>query len=235
MKRKIIAAGVSIVLLGLAIVGCSTGAAGKLRHGDIRTIDSLGMWSLEKLGYSDLVFPCQEPREEISVEYILPEDAAQGPETWYIFHLHFSIKFSEESKVTGFFPYGRTYVGARTNDRPCAMVTFRNKEEDGKIVIDWNTGSENLLGGGSWQRSTSLNIEDVRFASYLCTWDPFHKTSGVLPSKNVLTFTLEQCDGAKVQSLTIFADSGIECTSKPGWEGEPGGGFPVPSERASFS
>jgi hypothetical protein len=175
------------------------------REGDIRVIDSQGMWTLERLGYSDLVFPCQEPHEAIQVEYVLLEDAAQGPESWYVLHLHFSIKFSEQSQVTSSFPYGRTYVSAGTNGYTCAQIKYMNEEADGHIVINWNIGSENLLGGHSSHSSTFLNIEDVCFANYL-------RTLGVWPGKNILTFTLTQYDGAKVESLTIFADSGIEWT-----------------------
>ncbi len=240
MGRKVIAVGLSIVLLGLAMVACSTAVASEPpgaiqvqgekgnvteivpimaeRQGNLRLVNSLGVWTLNKLGYSDLVFPCQEPYEAMQIEYMLPKNAAQGPKSWYILHLHFSIKFSEESEVTGGFPYERTYVeastGAPDDSYPCAMIKFMNQErDDGQIVIDWNIGSENLLGGESSWSSTSLNIEDVRFENYL-------RTSGVWPGRNVLTFTLTQYDGAKVESLTIFADSGIKYTSEPNpmWE-----------------
>jgi hypothetical protein len=57
-------------------------------------IDSFGIWTLEDLGYSDLIFPCEEDIESISVEYRLPQNASQGPSTWYIIHLDFGIEFS---------------------------------------------------------------------------------------------------------------------------------------------
>ncbi len=211
MAREVVGILVSIILIGVVVAGCGIGAA---TDPSKTAIEGPSTWSLEALGYSDLVFPCQKSRESISVQFVLPEDAAQGPENWYILNLHFSIEFSEECKVADPSSYGRTYVSAGTNGYTCAQIKFINEEEDGEIVIKWGTGSENLL-GPSTDSTTSLEIEDVQFANYL-------RTLGVLPGKNVLTVTLEQYDGAKVESLIIFADSGIECTLQPPswWEQE---------------
>jgi hypothetical protein len=211
MAREVAGILLSIILIGVVVAGCAIGAA---TDPSKTAIEGPSTWSLQALGYSDLDFPCERSRESISVEFMLPEDAAQGPEKWYILQLHFSIQFGEESKVADPSSYGRTYVSAGTNGYTCAQIKFINEEQDGEIVIKWGTGSENLL-GPSTDSTTSLEVEDVQFANYL-------RTLGVLPGKNVLTVTLEQYDGAKVESLTIFADSGIECTLQPPswWEEE---------------
>lgn len=68
------------------------------RQGQPREIDKSGAWSLTRLGYSDLVFPCTERFEAIQMEYTLPEDAAQGPDKLYAMALIFHIKFSANSE-----------------------------------------------------------------------------------------------------------------------------------------
>jgi hypothetical protein len=192
MKKLIVLSAVLVALLTL--VSCAAGP---------RMIDSLGLWSLEKLGYSDLIFPDKEPLEATSIKYILPESAAQGPENWYVIYLHFSIEFSDESDD------GSVYVSASTNGRTAAQVKFViEKHQDDSLTIDWITGSENLIKGDVKQSTSSLSIEDIHFANYL-------QTSGVKPGLNVLTFKLEQYDGAKVRSLQIFSDSGIALTLHP--------------------
>jgi hypothetical protein len=192
MKKLIVPFTIMTVLLTL--VSCAAGP---------RTIDSPGLWSLEKLGYSDLVFPDKKPLEETAIKYILPESAAQGPENWYALYLHFSIEFSGNSDN------GTAYVSASTNGRAAAQVKFvTEKQPDGSLTVDWITGSENLIKGDVKHSTSSLRIEDIHFANYL-------QTSGVKPGLNVLTFKLEQYDGAKVKSLQIFSDSGIALTLQP--------------------
>lgn len=197
MKKLIV---LSVVITALIVLGSCTREAGP------RMIDSLGLWSLEKLGYSGLIFPREEPEEPIeaiSIEYILPENAAQGPESWYVIYLHFSIEFSDESDD------GSVYVSASTNGRTAAQVKFMTeKQQDDSLTIGWITGSENLIKGDVKHSTFSLSIEDIHFANYL-------QTSGVKPGLNVLTFKLEQYDGAKVKGLRIFGDSGIALTLQP--------------------
>ena len=162
-------------------------------------IASFGLWTLEELGYSDLVFPCQEDVETISIEYILPENAAQGPENWYVIHLNFLIKFSDQSEE------GRCYVSALTNDYSCAQIKFETKMVDNSLIIDWST--VDLINGGIEYSTSSLSIDvsDVSFSNYL-------QISGVKPGLNVLTFKLEQYEGIKVTNLRVFDSSGIEYT-----------------------
>jgi hypothetical protein len=164
---------------------------------DNRLIDSFGIWTLEKLGYSDLIFPCQQDTETISVEYSLPQHAAQGPRNWYLIHLNFRIEFSEQSQD------GLCYVSAFTNKKSCAEIEFIPKREDGSLIIDWNT--VDLINGPINYSSSSSTI-DVSFTNYL-------QTSGVNPGLNVLTFALEKYGGAQVKSLKILQSSAIEYTA----------------------
>ncbi len=177
------------------------------REGGARVIDSLGLWSLEKLGYSDLTFPCEDLPEAISIEYTLPENASQGPEDWYVIYLHFSIEFSGQSDN------GSAYLSAATNSYACAQIKFETERENDSLIVNWITGSENLFKGDINHSTSSLNIEDVHFANYL-------PISGVVPGQNFLTFKLEQYDGAKVSGLRIFGDSGIALTLQPAPGGE---------------
>lgn len=189
------------------------------RDGGARVIDSLGLWSLEKLGYSDLTFPCEDLPEAISIEYTLPENASQGPEDWYVIYLHFSIEFSGQSDN------GSAYLSAATNSYACAQIKFETERENDSLIVNWITGSENLFKGDTYHSTSSLNIEDVHFANYL-------PISGVVPGQNFLTFKLEQYDGAKVSGLRIFGDSGIALTLQPapGGENLSEGYLPSPPE-----
>ncbi len=157
-------------------------------------IDSYGMWTLAQLGYSDLIFPLQEDVEKISIEFRLPKNASQGPETWYVLHLNFRIELSEECEG------GIYYVGADTNNYACALIQFKPQiVDDSLVIVSTTTG---LIDKGV-HTTPSLSI-DYSFRNYL-------RTMGTKPGLNVLTFKLEQW-GPKLRSLRIFDNSGIECT-----------------------
>ena len=127
MKNKalLIATALVLLMLTLVLTACAAGP---------RTIDSPGLWSLEKMGYSDLVFPNKKPLEETAIKYILPANAAQGPESWYAIYLHFSIEFSDDSDN------GTAYVSAATDGRTAAQIKFMTtKKPDGSLTIDWRS------------------------------------------------------------------------------------------------
>ncbi|MDY6911286.1 MAG: hypothetical protein SVM79_02875 [Chloroflexota bacterium] len=146
--------------------------------------------TLDSLGYSDLILAGGENTETSSVEYTLPEDASQGPETWYIIHLHFLIEFDEDTGG------GFCSVGASVNDRSGASVHFDTLTVNDSPFI--------RVGAHS---STSTNIE-VRYYNHL-------STMGVKPGKNTMTFKIDEHKKAKVKSLRIFSDTGIESTTMP--------------------
>lgn len=153
----------------------------------IKDIDRSVVMTLAKQGYPDLTLAGGEEADAPSVEYLLPEDATQGPDTWYIIHLHFLIEFDE---ATG---GGFCWVSAKVNDRTGASVEFETLTVNDSPFI--RVGS---------QSSTSTRME-VHYYNYM-------GSMGVKPGKNVMTFSLKESKGAKVKSLLVFSDTGIEST-----------------------
>ena len=156
----------------------------------IKDIDRSVVMTLEQLGYTDLTLAGGEDAEAPAVEYLLSDDATQGPETWYIIHLHFLIEFDEA--IGG----GYCWVTADVNDRAGAMVEFETLTVNDSPFI--------RVGG---QSSISTRME-VRYYNYM-------GSMGVKPGKNVMTFNLKESQRTKVKSVTIFNDTGIESTTVP--------------------
>ncbi|MFP3976229.1 MAG: hypothetical protein ACLFVK_08430 [Dehalococcoidia bacterium] len=159
-------------------------------------IDSTGFWNLGDLGYSDVIFSGTKEEEAHSINYALPEGAAQGPDTWYVLHLNFDIEFSPDTEE------GVCYVGAGTNGYACAKIRFEVKKKKDAVTVDWShTGLRESV-----SRSTdSLDIH-VPFKNYL-------RTAGVRADSNTLTFTMRKYGNVKVKRLCILKSSGIEYTS----------------------
>jgi len=61
-------------------------------------IDSFGTWTLDDLGFGEVAVPADQQVARVSVEYQLPSDAAQGPENWYIIHLHTQVEVAADSR-----------------------------------------------------------------------------------------------------------------------------------------
>ncbi len=59
--------------------------------------DSVGRWTLDRLGNGDAVFRSAGPSTQ-HVYFRLPRGARQGGKTWYLIHLHFRVQFSNWSK-----------------------------------------------------------------------------------------------------------------------------------------
>ncbi len=181
------------------------------REGEPRMIDSFGIWTLEDLGYADLTVPCQEgSREAITISYLLPEGASQGPDRWYVLHLNLHIEFSVERGA------GSAEVGAYSNAARAAHVEFRSKRDfwTGAPTLKWYTRS--LADGEDAQLSGSTSTlgADFRLSRYLKGIYGGYE-NGVQPGENTMTFEWEQRGGCKVSSLRILSDSAIECTSVP--------------------
>ena len=158
----------------------------------IKDIDRSAVMTLGQLGYPDLTLAGGEEADSPSVEYMLPEDATQGPDTWYIIHLHFLIEFDE--KTGG----GFCWVTANVNDMAGASVEFETLTVNDSPFIRIS---------GEPATSTSTRME-VRYYNYI-------SSMGVKPGKNVLTFSYKQYQGTKIKSVTIFNDTGIESTTVP--------------------
>lgn len=209
MKKKLLAIA-SIILIGVIMLGsaCQEQApeaepepyeythTTELRqfelyeYDHIKDTDRQVVMTLSKLGYPDLTLSGGEEADTPSVEYLLPEDATQGPDTWYIIHFHFLIEFDE---ATG---GGFCWVSARVNDRTGASVEFETLTVNDSPFI--RVGS---------QSSTSTRME-VHYYNYI-------SSMGVKPGKNVMTFKFKEAQGTKVKSLLVFSDTGIESTTVP--------------------
>jgi len=166
----------------------------KERNRDLQLIDSDGFWTLERLGYSEIVFPCQDRVEAFAIQYLLPDDVAQGPDHWYYLHLNMQIEFSEQSGE------GSCEVIADANQRTANSLTFNSVTQDGATLISL----------GSNEFSSTL-IRDVELSQYMPGYNL--ETNGLQPGLNTMTFLLVQRGDTKVQSLHILGNTSIERTS----------------------
>ena len=152
----------------------------------IKTIERTGVVTLAAVGYSDLVLVGEGKSDISSVEYQLPDDATQGPDTWYIINFHFLVEFDEVSG-NGF---------GSVSASPGASVQFETLRVNDSPLI--------RVGG---QSSTSTRM-DVRYFNYLTY-------SGVKPGKNVMTFKFREDQVTKIKSVVILKDTGLESTTVP--------------------
>lgn len=162
---------------------------------EFKTINSFGNWTFDELGYSTIVLTGQENTESNTIKYILPLNATQGTNAWYLIHLNFSIEFNENSAD------GYAYVSAFTNNRSFALIKFEVKRNNNSLNITWS--KRNLL--GIYRNSTSSPKMNVYFTNYL-------QYQGVSSGINTITFKLEQYGGVIVEKLEILPDSAVEFT-----------------------
>ena len=142
------------------------------------------------MGYPDLVLAGEGSSNPSSIEYSLPDNAAQGPDTWYTVKFHFIIEFADE---TG---NGFCDVTAGINNGAAAMVNFETMTVNDSPYI-------RILG----QSSTSTRME-VRYYNYL-------SNKAVKPGSNIMTFKFKEYQGTKVKSLRILNGTAIESTAVP--------------------
>ena len=165
------------------------------RKGAPRLINAEGKWSLERLGYSDLALPCKERLEAISASYILPEDAAQGPDRWYVLNYEVDITFSEGSDN------GSVEVSPLTNGAIAEGILFQTTKSDDSLQIRWGKSLADL-------QSTSSSTVSASLSTYLRDADLTQ--CGIRPGANTLTFKVEQHDGAVVENLRIRKTTNME-------------------------
>jgi len=219
---------VAAVVVGIALVGTMQGSAvtgqnqppaikftdkemGSLveispvpaqRDGVGRLIESLGVWDLGRLGYSDLSVPCQDRYGALYVEYVLPEDAAQGTERWYVLDLDLQIEFGQDSGE------GECEIKVYANNAICTKFNFYSRIEDGTL---------RLYHGDSVMSSLRA---DVTHSDYM----PGHHliVNGVQPGNNFLTVLVVKYGSIQVDSLRVLRRSSIECvdTPRPGFAAE---------------
>jgi hypothetical protein len=128
--------------------------------------------------------------------YLLPGRAAQGPNAWYVLHLHFRLRLAGDT------PPGRIYLVADTNDRTAAQIRFNVQRAGDGVFTHWDTLG--LLGGRRDFFTASRVIEGF-FYNYL-------QTQGVRSGSNTLRMSVQDYDGAKFDRVSILDDSGIELT-----------------------
>lgn len=163
------------------------------------TIDRPGNWTLTRLGFGK-VDTHLGGDDRVSLPYRLPADARQGPDQWYLIHLHFIIIFTPANGP------GRAYVSGLTNDHAAAQIQFRQRRphRDGTPRIAWN--SLDLI-RGEVKRVTSSRRIEVNFKNYL-------QRDGVRPGANSLKIVMEQFGRLRVASLRVLPDSGIIVTGR---------------------
>jgi hypothetical protein len=153
------------------------------------------VWTLRSLGYGDQVFgPTHRQFSYRDVALTFPRGAHQGPSSWYLIHLHFRISISPESGS------GRIYIVASTNDRPAAMIRFDTTANPAGVRV--RSTDLGLVSGARSATGLPLVVES-RFENFL-------EYKGVRPGRNTLTFKVEQYDGARIRSVRVFDDSGVE-------------------------
>ena len=150
----------------------------------IRDAEKTEVVSLEKLGYDNLTLSVGNEVSTPVIEYILPDNATQGPDTWYIFNLHFLIEF-EDDTGEGFCTVSAKGTGASVN--------VETNIVDGATPIDIGNRSLN---------STRL---EVRYYNYMMI-------RSIKPGRNEMYFTFDQQQGARVRNIIIYKDSGIVTT-----------------------
>lgn len=180
----------AILAVGLVLVPVQATASSPV------LIDSFGVWSLEKLGYPDQEISLAGAPTATGVRYLLPTTASQGPDTWYVAHIHFKATFAEDSGD------GFAYVTASTNDHAVVQVEFDVARREGGLQITWRTLDFIDGTGQAVSRGPVVEGSDANYLQF----------GGVRPDENQLTFQVAQYDGAKVSGVEILKDSGIERT-----------------------
>jgi len=201
-RNLLLGLALACLLLALAIAQAPAAA------GQPVLLDSPRIWTLRDLGYSDIFMPAGAgtvvyPDPQVTpyrytdpVKYLLPDGAAQGPDTWYVIHFHFEIEFEEAPEDL------RTTVYAMPNYQAVAMIDFTAVKGDDSPTVEWISLS--MTDGGQKGTSDSRRIE-MQFSNYF-------PNAGVVPGENSLLFAVKEREGAKVAMLHVFDDTSIEVT-----------------------
>ena len=169
-------------------------------------VDLPGIYTLRDLGYSDVYleagggrarqWPHALYRYSPSVEFVLPSGAAQGPDLWYVLHLHFEIELQEDTGD------GRVVVLTEVNDNPPAMIDFSVSRLNGSPRMSWNTTG--MVDGLQEGITDSLRTE-MRFSNFM-------PNGAIQPGTGVLEWAVAEHDDARFARLHIFDDTSIEVT-----------------------
>jgi hypothetical protein len=130
--------------------------------------------------------------------YNLPVGARQGPNLWYVGHLHFRVTVE---RLEG---SGRIYVSADTGDRTWAQIELERTRAGGQPAIRWST--YDLFSGASAHVVRGNSVE-VSFSNYL-------QERGVQPGVNPIRLHIEQFGRARAATVVVHPDSAIERTRR---------------------
>jgi len=165
---------------------------------EITVINSYGIYTLEMLGYEDVVFEQPSDFEKKDFHYCLPDGAKQGPEDWYLIHISYDVIVSKDSGT------GSLLISSLSNDYSSAQIEVITEYNDnGALVTTWNT--VDLVNDYLEYSSQGLRASG-NFTNYM-------QTSGIRQGKSTLSFQLETFGDIKVEKVIISKDSGIEFTS----------------------
>jgi hypothetical protein len=159
-------------------------------------IDSFGLRTMQQLDYPELVVAPANNVTQLAASFTLPDNATQGPKSWYLLRLHFRLDLAEDTES------GVAYVSASTNEQTAAQIAFEVYKVGDVPLVHWNM--LDLIEGSRDYFTVSPSIE-VLFHNYL-------RTAGVLPGTNTLSVKTETYGGVRLERLTVFDDTGIEYT-----------------------
>lgn len=129
-----------------------------------------------------------------SIEYELPEDAAQGERDWYILDL--LVEVTRERSI----PRGaRSTLTVFTSGYAAAQMQFKRDTVGGQPAVWW--GTQELFTGGA-SGSFIGETATFRYKNYL-------QISGVRPGLNLLTLSLRAVDGGVVRLARLLPGSRI--------------------------
>jgi hypothetical protein len=181
---------VIVALLGVATLAAVPGPAAARApagSGPCQSLARLGTGTVERGPFTATV------PEVFGVDFTLPAGAAQGPSTWYLFHLHIGVDFAAGST-------GTAVVSAATNGRTVAQVQLTSSGTE----VEWSTVSA----------AEPARVEKVPGRSAEVTMTNFPQQRGIRGGRNQLTFTVEVADGAVVERARFFGDTCIEPTTR---------------------
>lgn len=210
--RPIGLVGFVVSLLGTILISAAHGAAsprpesefmGASPVGDMRqssqrpvTIRRFGFYSLRRLGYADFTLTPKRVRPvrayynaSRSIPYVLPAGSSQGPKNWYLVRFHFRIRFGPGGE-------GYALVGASPRGGAAVLVKFKPRD-------DWIAWSTFGLVQGSLEGKTREREIEITYTNYMTI-------DGAGPGRHDLVFWEEHSDGMQVESVRVFADSGVE-------------------------
>ncbi len=152
-------------------------------------------WTLGDLSGGGISISTRPRVATRSVGFDLPHGASQGPNSWYLMRLHFTIEFRKDSGP------GYASVSALSNGFAAAQAEFHVRGEGSEPLVKWNTLG--LVDG--YESGSSRSRVEVDFQNYL-------QFSGVQGGTNRLTLRLERLGSVDIRRVLVFPDTGVSRT-----------------------